>query len=198
MNATDLQSELERLHASSFGWALFCCGQRKEEAEDVLHTAYMKVLEGRAKFEGRSSFRTWFFGVIRHTASEQQRRRWLRETLLRRWFAAQPSLPSGDKTLRGASADSCALREALGPKKGRRYIPMSDRVLDILLLRCGERKEGWVFPSRQKGKHITGGLVTNNGSVREGRRDYPRTWCCTVPVTISAPTCCRRPATSRW
>ena len=25
--------------------------------------------------------------------------------------------------------------------------------------RCADRKEGWVFPSRQKGKHITGGLV---------------------------------------
>jgi integrase len=44
-------------------------------------------------------------------------------------------------------------------KKGRRYIPMSDRVMDILLVRCADRKEGWVFPSRQKGKHITGGLV---------------------------------------
>jgi integrase len=54
-------------------------------------------------------------------------------------------------------------------KKGRRYIPMSDRVLDILLLRCGERKEGWVFPSRQKGKHITGGLV-NKQWVRARRK----------------------------
>ncbi len=44
-------------------------------------------------------------------------------------------------------------------KKGRRFIPMSDRVVNILLVRCAERKEGWVFPSRQKGKHITGGLV---------------------------------------
>ena len=44
-------------------------------------------------------------------------------------------------------------------KKGRRFIPMSDRVLDILLVRCANRKEGWVFPSIRKGKHITGGLV---------------------------------------
>ena len=44
-------------------------------------------------------------------------------------------------------------------KKGRRYVPMSDRVMNILLVRCADRKEGWVFPSRQKGKHITGGLV---------------------------------------
>jgi integrase len=44
-------------------------------------------------------------------------------------------------------------------KKGRRFVPMRDRVLDILLVRCANRKEGWVFPSRQKGKQITGGLV---------------------------------------
>jgi len=44
-------------------------------------------------------------------------------------------------------------------KKGRRVIPMSDRVVDILLVRCAGRKEGWVFPSRRKGKHITSGLV---------------------------------------
>jgi len=31
--------------------------------------------------------------------------------------------------------------------------------MDILLVRYADRKEGWVFPSRQKGKHITGGLV---------------------------------------
>ena len=44
-------------------------------------------------------------------------------------------------------------------KKGRRFIPMSDRVMNILLARCAGRKDGWVFPSRRKGKHITGGLV---------------------------------------
>ncbi len=44
-------------------------------------------------------------------------------------------------------------------KKGRRFVPMSDRVMNILLVRCADRTEGWVFPSRQKGKHITGGLV---------------------------------------
>ena len=43
--------------------------------------------------------------------------------------------------------------------KGRRFVPMSDRVETILRRRCAGRTEGWVFPSRQKGKHITGGLV---------------------------------------
>jgi integrase len=43
--------------------------------------------------------------------------------------------------------------------QGHRFIPMSDRAYDILRTRCGDRTEGWVFPSRQKGKHITGGMV---------------------------------------
>ena len=43
--------------------------------------------------------------------------------------------------------------------KGRREIVMSDRVAEILRIRSEDRKEGWVFPSRRPGKHITIGLV---------------------------------------
>ena len=43
--------------------------------------------------------------------------------------------------------------------KGRRFIPMSDRVVAILKNRCAGRTEGWVFPSKRRAKHITGGLV---------------------------------------
>jgi RNA polymerase sigma factor (sigma-70 family) len=113
MEATDLQRELELLHADSFGWALSCCLLRKDDAEEVLQTAYIKVLDGRARFEGRSSFRTWFFGVIRRTASEQHRRRWLRDTLLKRWIAGQPLRSSGSAASPETGADSSLLRNAL-------------------------------------------------------------------------------------
>jgi RNA polymerase sigma-70 factor (ECF subfamily) len=113
MEATDLRRELELLHRDSFGWALSCCRQRKDDAEEVLQTAYIKVLDGRARFEGRSSFRTWFFGVIRRTAYEQRRRRWLRDTLLARWFAGQPLRSDESAAPPETGADSSLLRSAL-------------------------------------------------------------------------------------
>ena len=94
MDQTDLRDELERLHLASFGWALWCCDHRPEEAEDALQTAYLKVLEGTARFDGRSSLRTWFFAVVRRTAWENRSRGWLRELLLGRWL--RQNAPAGD------------------------------------------------------------------------------------------------------
>jgi integrase len=43
--------------------------------------------------------------------------------------------------------------------KGRRFIPLSDRVLEILKMRCAGRTEGWVLPGFRKGKHISYAMV---------------------------------------
>ena len=82
MKRTDLEAEIRRLHPDSFGWALNCCERSVPDAEDVLQTAYLKVLQGSARYDGRSAFRTWLFGVIRRTAQEHRRRRlqWQRRT----------------------------------------------------------------------------------------------------------------------
>lgn len=74
MDEPDLRCAIERHHAECFGWALACCGRDRAEAEDVLQASYLKILDGRAKFDDRSSIRTWIFGVIRRTASEERRR----------------------------------------------------------------------------------------------------------------------------
>ena len=86
MKLTELEAQLETLHPESFGWALHCCGRNETEAEDVLQTAYLKVLSGKARYGERSSFKTWLFGVIRRTALEAQkgtRRRDRQERTLR-------------------------------------------------------------------------------------------------------------------
>ena len=74
MDHAGLALQLEALHPHSFGWAMACCGRRREEAEDVLHDVYVKVLDGSARFDGRSTLRTWLFGVIRRSAASRGRR----------------------------------------------------------------------------------------------------------------------------
>jgi len=75
MKPRELEAQLERLHPESFGWALSCCGYDEMEAEDVLQTTYLKIIMGKARFDRRSSLKTWVFGVIRRTAQEAARRK---------------------------------------------------------------------------------------------------------------------------
>jgi len=81
MSPDALELELERLHAAAFGWALACCAGDRAAAEDALQATYLKTLDQSARFDGRSSFRTWLFGVVRRTAAEQRRRAALRRLL---------------------------------------------------------------------------------------------------------------------
>ncbi|MEP6818545.1 MAG: sigma-70 family RNA polymerase sigma factor [bacterium] len=82
MNISELKAELEKLHSSSFGWALSCCRRDGGEAEEVLQTVYLKILEGKARFRGESSFRTWLFAVIHKTAAGERRKSLLRKLRL--------------------------------------------------------------------------------------------------------------------
>jgi len=52
----------------------------------VLQTAYLKILDGRARFDGRSSFKTWLFAVVRDTAADLRRRRLVASLGLERLF----------------------------------------------------------------------------------------------------------------
>jgi len=55
---------------------------------------YLKVIEGRARYDGRASLKTWLFAVIRRTAAERRRRAWLRRLLLgRRPDEVEPAAP---------------------------------------------------------------------------------------------------------
>ncbi len=129
MSEIDWRLELERLHPMSFAWALYCCRQRSEEAQDVLHDVYLKVLDGRARFAGHSTAKTWLFAVIRHTASEHSRRHWLRASLGNRWMQREPtsdphSSPEADL---GTSEANGRLRRALS-----RLSPRQQEVLHLV------------------------------------------------------------------
>lgn len=85
MNSYELRTELEKLHRESYGWALNCCLRNPAEAENVLQAVYLKVLEGKALFDGRAAFKTWLFAVIRTTAIDERRQHWLRRLRLDRY-----------------------------------------------------------------------------------------------------------------
>jgi RNA polymerase sigma-70 factor (ECF subfamily) len=78
MNRAELEQQLEELHPVSFAWALGCCGRDRGDAEEVLQETYLKILDGKARFNGRSALKTWLFAVIRRTAAAHRRFGWLR------------------------------------------------------------------------------------------------------------------------
>ncbi len=127
MEQSDIRQELERRHAGSFGWALHCCRGDAAEAEEVLQTAYLKILSGQARFQERSSFGTWVFSVIRITASET-RRRWARRIrALEEWWSWPPPQrpPDAEEQLR---------RTELGGRVRKLLEGLSARQRDVLHL----------------------------------------------------------------
>jgi RNA polymerase sigma-70 factor, ECF subfamily len=103
-----LQAELQRYHEDSFGWAMVCCHRVRPEAEEVLQETYLKVLDGRARFHGRSSFKTWLFAVLRRTAAERRRAARLSGLIRRRWREAGPVAPPCDPEAEAHRSQACA------------------------------------------------------------------------------------------
>lgn len=124
----ELRRELAARHTDAYAWALACCRQHRSDAEDVLHSAYEKVLDGRARFDRHSSFKTWLFGVIRLTAADQRRRHVLRNLLAGRWVAEaaqDDAAPAAD-----AEAEHNQQRNALI----RALAELPERQREVLLL----------------------------------------------------------------
>jgi len=123
LSVASIEAELTLHHGASFGWALACCGRERDDALDVLQEVYAKVLSGRAVFREQSSFKTWLFGVIRLTALEHRRWRWMRgrAVSVAETFADTPaSAPHVDRET----------AEALARALGR----LSDRQREVLHL----------------------------------------------------------------
>ncbi len=84
-NILALRAELASLHDESYAWAVMLARGKREIARDALSLAYEKVLSAAVVHREQSSFRTFFFGVIRYSVLEEQRRAarlfaWLRRS----------------------------------------------------------------------------------------------------------------------
>jgi RNA polymerase sigma-70 factor (ECF subfamily) len=125
MDRAELERQLQAFHAASFAWALACCDRDRNDAEDVLQTVYVKVLEGKARYEGRAAFRTWLFAVIRHTAAGHRRTRWLRLRFLPR---------NGDGIDERESAERCLIRSERAAALVRALAQLARRQREVLEL----------------------------------------------------------------
>ena len=132
MHPDELRAQLEALHTESFGWALACSDGDPGRAESVLQRSYLKVLEGRdaTSFQGRSSFKTWFFGVVRHTAAEE-RRRWIWRKL--RLVPMDPTT-SSEESRRSPAADATLFESELREQFRRMLAELPRRQREVLHL----------------------------------------------------------------
>jgi len=94
-DTSELLALLENHHRESYGWALSCCSRSTAEAEIVLQKVYVKVLEGKARFDGKAKFKTWLFAVIRKTAADRRRRKLLHSFRLVEYDDSAPQYAQG-------------------------------------------------------------------------------------------------------
>ena len=88
------RSALEALHGEVFGWALSRCNQDRAVAEDLMQQAYVELIAGNARFDGRSTLKTFVFAVVQNLANSRFRRLATRLRLLRQYADPDTSNPN--------------------------------------------------------------------------------------------------------
>ncbi len=78
---------LQDLHEQLFGWALSRADFDHAAAEDLMQQAYVEVLSGRARFNNKSTLKTFVFGVVQNLARSQMRKIAIRLRIVRRHSA---------------------------------------------------------------------------------------------------------------
>lgn len=61
------------LHFEAYQWTRHCVNYSDDLAADILQTVYLKILNGKARYDGKSGLKTWLFSVIRFTAMDHYR-----------------------------------------------------------------------------------------------------------------------------
>lgn len=79
------RSALAALHEQVFVWALSRCNYDHTVAEDIVQQAYVELLAGRARFQERSSLKTFVFAVVQNLSKNRYRRKASRLKLLDRF-----------------------------------------------------------------------------------------------------------------
>ena len=85
------RSALEAMHDQLFGWALSRCDFDRAAAEDLMQQAYVELLSGSARFDKRSSLKTFVFAVVQNLARSRFRRLASRLRLVGRYQHEPPA-----------------------------------------------------------------------------------------------------------
>ena len=80
------RSALEAMHGQVYGWALSRCDYDHEAAKDLMQQAYVELLSGNARFDNKSSLKTFVFGVVQNLARSRYRRLATRLRLVRQYL----------------------------------------------------------------------------------------------------------------
>jgi RNA polymerase sigma-70 factor (ECF subfamily) len=89
---------------------------------------YLKVLEGRARFDGRSSLKTWVFAVIRRTAAQHRRLRVFARLRTQGLGDMPEPPPAAEQT------DECLERQERRGQLAKALERLSRRQREVLLL----------------------------------------------------------------
>jgi RNA polymerase sigma factor (sigma-70 family) len=126
---TELTTRIQALHPQCYGWALACCDNRREDAEDVLQDVYVGALENGLRFNGTSTLKTWLFGVIRQKARASLRQERLREFLGMR-NAARIDIPTASPS---PDASAVAADEREATRRALAQLPRRQREVMLLV-----------------------------------------------------------------
>ncbi|MBT8089397.1 MAG: RNA polymerase sigma factor [Gammaproteobacteria bacterium] len=68
------RSALEAIHGQVYGWALSRSHYDRAVAEDLMQQAYVELLTGKARFDNKSSLKTFVFSIVQNLARSRYRR----------------------------------------------------------------------------------------------------------------------------
>lgn len=74
---------LRDMHTDLYSWALSRCDYDRAAAEDLVQQAYVELLSGRARFNNKSTLKTFVFGVVQNLARNQLRQIAIRLRIVR-------------------------------------------------------------------------------------------------------------------
>lgn len=120
------RSALEAIHSQVYAWALSRCDFDHATAEDLMQQAYVELISGNARFDNRSSLKTFVFSVVQNLAKSRYRRLATRLRLVRTYRQDV----AGDETVEMASDNDSGVWRTV------RALPARQRdIIELVFLR---------------------------------------------------------------